>query len=245
LAKNSKAKVKRANKNNGIDISGELNLPSLDQFETRSDFNKWKKQQKQFTDRKNEIVTNKYGVSATKQFIKEITRDTKKAQKNADEKMRERMNKPFISGGKEQGTQGQELLKMAKPNIAGITKPPNFNFNTMQTKRDLLKKRENMKKKKEPNYFDARLEKMKNSYIEELQKAFNSDANALVEKLRNVPSDDFYEMYMMFDEFDFNIFYLMKYLDSQDHDSLLQQLDTYIDRYQKGTLNPLFKLRNK
>ena len=51
LVKNAKSKVRRVQKNYGIDLSKEIELPSLESFETRKQFNEWKQKQSSFLNR--------------------------------------------------------------------------------------------------------------------------------------------------------------------------------------------------
>lgn len=249
MAKNSKAKVKRANKNNGIDISGELNIPNLTSFETRSEFNKWKKQQKQFTNRKNEIVTNKHGISATKQLIKEITRDTKKAQKIADEQLLKNRDKPVFSGGKQVSTNEQRRMqRMDDSTSSGIPRPKDFNFGNISTKKRLLEKRENMKKRKNPQYFNWRNQLMQNNFTDLLSISLNSHADDLIERLKRIPAEDFVELFDMFpDAFDFDMWDSEGQFIGSDEEArgVVGRMIDAVTSYENGSLNPLFKVRNK
>ena len=144
LVRNSKAKIRRTSKNYGVDLSDEVELPSLDQFKTRKEFNEWKESVSNFTNRANteyQFKKNEYGVVASKKEINQIERDTKRAQKIAEELQKKASEKPFISGGKEQGTVGQRMMQMGKPNTAGIYRPPDFNFDKIRSKKQLEEKK--------------------------------------------------------------------------------------------------------
>lgn len=236
MVKNTKTKVKRTLKNYGIDLSNEVELPSLESFQDRQSFNEWKNKASSFTNRANthyQFKKNEHGVTASKFLINKIERDTKRAQKMADKLREEATDKPFISGGKEQGTVGQRLLMMGKPTTAGISRPPDFHFGKIRSYRDLEKKAKNMAERAEHGYFDRRMEKMKENFMEILSLSFNSDADPLIEKLKRVPAEDFYEMYLMFDEFDFDLY------DSEGNyvDGDIKQLENYVDRYLAGDID--------
>lgn len=239
LVRNTKAKIGRTAKNYGIDLSTEIKIPSLESFTNRSQFNEFKRQQESFTSRANtkyQFKKNEFGVVASKKEINEIKQNTKKAQRIADQLTKEAAKKPFISGGKEQGTVGQRMQQMGRPNTAGITRPTDFDFDKVRSKQQLEKKRENIKERANAQFFDKRMEQMKDNFLTLLEQSFNSDANKLVEKLKGVPADDFYEMYLMFDEFDFDLYYVTEF-QGQSHDNQIKQLDSYIDRYYAGNLN--------
>jgi len=185
LVKNTKAKIRRASKNYGIDLSNEIELPSLESFSSRKEFNEWKNKQSSFTNRANthyQFNKNQYGVVASKHFLQEIERNVKKAQKIADEFTKKAKEKEFRSGGKVQGTLGQRMLQMARPTVAGISRPPDFDFSKIRSNRDLMRKAEAMENRSNIEHFDKRMIKMRESYIETLKATFNSDANDLIEK---------------------------------------------------------------
>lgn len=246
LVRNSKAKINRIRKKFNLDLSNEIELPSIESFSSRKQFNEWKQEISSFTNRNNrnyQFVKNPYDVVASKKEIAEIERATKQAQRIAKKLQEEAKNKPFISGGKEQGTVGQQMLQMGKPNTAGITIPPDFDFNRIRNKEQLKSKKENMEKRSNPEYFDRRMETMKNNFMELLHSAFNSDADYLVEKLKDIPASDFYEMYLMFDEFSFNEYYQMEGIED-DSASLndLRKMESYVEMYENGRIN--FDLKN-
>lgn len=248
LVKNTKSKIRRTQKNYGIDLSDEVQLPSLESFKTRKEFNEWKNKQSSFTNRANkhyQYKKNQYGIVAPISLLNKIERDTKKAQKVVDKIIKEASKKPIISGGKVQGTVGQKLLTMKSPAPMGLTRPRDFDFDKISHPDRLNEVAENMSKRATGEYYDKRMEKMRDTYISELELSFNSDADFLIEQLRNMPVEDFYELYMTFDEFDFQVFYKMKYLDTEGHETILRSLETYVQRYQRGEMNPLFHLRNK
>lgn len=237
LVRNTKAKVRRTIKNYGIDLSDEINLPPIEEFKTRKQLNEFKEKQRMFTSRSNlkyQFKKNEYGVVASKRELLDIEMNNKKAQRLAKEKIKEMENKPFISGGREQGTVGQRMKQMNKPNAAGIVVPPDFNFEKVRNRQQLEQKKENVERRANENYFDERMERMKQNYIRLLSDTFNSDANPLIELLEGVPSDDFYEMYQMYDEFDFSYPYIKSTDDVKD---FIGRLTTYVERYYRGEMN--------
>lgn len=232
LARNTKAKVSRTQKKYGVNLSSEVNIPSLDQFSTRKEFNAWKQEQESFTNRGNlnyQFVQNKYGVVATKKELVQAERNTKVAQRKARELQEKVQDKPFISGGKVQGTVGQQMKQVARPNVAGVSIPGDFNFEEMKTKDYFDSKAEKMMERADPKFFEKRMVEMKENYIASLEKNFNSLADVLVEDLKKMPADIFYELYLMFDELDFDYHYTTDEDGLSGHVEQMRTLFAYAD----------------
>src|SRR6185312_2450656 len=178
LVRNARAKISRTEKNYGVDISGELELPSIGEFKTRKEFNEWKDKQRRFVSRSNlslQFVKNPYGVVASKREIMDTQLNTRVAQRLADKLLKEHENKPFISGGKEQGTVGQRMQQMARPNTAGITKPRNFDFSTMRSRKQFEDKKRSMEERSDEDFYDKAKERMRDNFINILDLSLNSD----------------------------------------------------------------------
>lgn len=240
--RNSKAKIRRTAQNYGVDLSKEIQLPSIEDFKTREEFNEWKHKQKSFTsvaNRNFQFRKNEFGVVASKKEIDEIERATKKAQRIAKQLAKQAVNKPFISGGKEQGTVGQRMLQMGKPNTAGIYVPKDFDFDKVRSRKQLLDKKKNMEERSSEKFFDKRMEQMKKNFIEILEKSLNTDADELIRRLQDVPAEDFYEMYLMFDEFDFALWDSDGIIFGNHEEAMshVSKMLTYVDRYESGKLN--------
>lgn len=142
--RNTRAKINRVKKHHNIDLSEEIPIPSLEDFSSRKELNKWVREVQSFRNRANrnyQFVKNQYGVSASKARLDRIEEKTKKAQKLADEQIDKYEDKPFISGGETQGTVG-----MQRPNKAGIYRPEDFNFEDVRSKQRLDEIEESMEK---------------------------------------------------------------------------------------------------
>ena len=55
LVRNTKAKISRTKSKYGVNLSSEVNIPSLDKFSTRKEFNAWNNDQERFTNRGNGV----------------------------------------------------------------------------------------------------------------------------------------------------------------------------------------------
>lgn len=242
LARNAKAKVKRTAKNYGVDLRSEIELPDIQNFKTRADFTNWKNKVESFTNRHNtayQFKKNEYGVVASKKRLNKIARENKAIINKAKKLVSEAENKPFISGGKKQGTVGQQMKQMGKPNAAGVTVPPDFDFSKMKFDSSLKAYEERIEKRSNEKYYDERSARMKDNFIQILGLSFNSDADELIDKLKDIPPDDFYEMYLQFDEFDFDLYDSDGQLVQSDDEASNQvsQMLQYVKMYEQGNVN--------
>lgn len=239
LERNTKSKIRRVKKKYGVDLTGEISLPNIDDFKTRKDYNEWKEKQAKFTSRGNmkyQFRKNDYGVVASKSEIFKTEMNTKIAQRHAEQLQKEAFNKPFIAGGKVQGTQGQQMLQMAKPSVGGVSVPPSFDFDKIRTKEHYEKKSKAMEKRANPENYDKRKQLMKTNFLNILALSFNSEAQRLINEIEQIPADDFLEMYNMFAEFDFDRY------DSDGQDvnadaGTIAQMLTYVEQYKKKQIN--------
>lgn len=241
MARNAKAKIGRIKNKFGIDLTSEISVPKLENFKTRAEFNAFKEQARSFTNRHNtkyQFVENKFGVVASKREINKIKRDTERAQRVARKLTKEAVNKPFIAGGKVQGTVGQQMMQMGKPDTAGIVIPRDFDFDKVRTRTQLKAKAESMQERSSPQFFDKRMQQMRDNFVEALNKTFNSDAHGIAERIKNMSARDFYEMYLTVKEFKFASIYINELI-GQSTDQFVTQINHYIDEYESGLYKDL------
>lgn len=235
LAKNTKAKISRTLKNYGVDISNDISIPKLNDFKDRKEFNAWKDEVRKFTNRANtnyQFKKNEFGVVASVKELNEIKKANKRARKVAKEISKKMEDKPFISGGKQYGTVKDRQQMMGKPNTGGIYVPPIFKFENVRSRRELEDKRKNLTERSEPKFFDKRAEDLKKNYINMIEETFNSDGEELKRKIEEIPSDEFFEMFLMFDELQFEYFYT-----EEQTSGKIEQLNTIFDKYLSGKVN--------
>lgn len=226
--KNTRAKLRRLRKQHGVDLSDEVKIPKLEDFGRRKEFNAWVREAEQFRNRSNinyQFVKNQYGVSASKRQLKEIERNVKKAQQLADQQIADSQDLPFISGGQTQSTVG-----MQRPNKTGIYRPHDFDFEEVRSTTRLEEIQSSADKKSEQEYYDERMQQMKENFIIALRGSFNSLADELVDAIKDIPASDFYQIYLMFDEFDFDYFDTDGQFVSADETSIGQMMK-YVNRY--------------
>lgn len=232
LRKNAQEKIRRVQNKYGVDLRDQVRLPSIESFETRKEFNQWKKQIKSFTNPANldyQFRMNKQGVVATKKEIQQAKRHTKQAQRLADRVKKKFKDKPYYAGGKQHGTYGKQQQMMGRPTYGGIIRPKDFNFEDIETRHRFEQKAETMEKRANKDFYKEQMSQMQSNFIDAMYKQFNSDAEETVQRIRQIPSQKFYQMVMMYDEMDFEFVY-----SEFQQQKVLERINSYIDRFEKN-----------
>lgn len=241
LVRNARAKIRRTQKKYGLDLSNAIELPPLESFKTRKEFNKWKQTVSSFTNRNNlrfQFKKNPYGVVASKAELAEIERKNRIAIQNAKRELKRIEKLPVYLRGEKIATVGQRAQLMANPaREHGISVPNKFDFSKIRTKYDLERVKRMMEKKAEREYYHRRRTIMQQNYIDMLEKSFNSDADQIVELVKQMSPDEFYEMYLQEVNLDFDLFYSAD--GSEDDDRLPNLIKTTIEKYMKRNKNDL------
>ena len=214
--------MKRVNDNYGIDLTSEVTLPKIQSFQTRKQYNQWKEQVQSFTNRANldyQYVKNAFGTVASKKELNEMKRKTKIAQERARKLISGQIDKPWLMKGKVRATQGQRMQMMAKDGIGGVSVPPDFDFNKMRTQRQFTERKEAIDDKMDPKYYDKKMARMQLNFMDILSLSFGEEADELLIMLNELTPKEFWELYDMFKEFDF-----------QDYDSDGQNVRAGIDQ---------------
>jgi hypothetical protein len=263
LKKNAKSKIKRVKENFGsmvaildeekkgkkiVDLEPRMvrteelvKIPDATDFSSRKEFNQWKREIQDFTNRskKNyQFKKNQYNIVGSERLLNQIEHDNKEAQRLADKERAKIEDLPAFADGK-------KLVETVSQRIAisgdtarktGIYRPTDFDFDKIRDYASLLDKSETVYAKAQPEYYDLRKQKMRDNFIELLKGQFHSDADALIDKIKNIPPDYFYEMYIMFEEFDFNSY------DSEGNENLrdmdaLEQMLSYVEAFEEGAID--------
>lgn len=200
INKNVLNKKSRVRVNLGIEIDS-IQTRSIDSFETRADYNRYKRQMQQFTSRSNDqyqYVKNEHGVVATKAEIKEVQKAIDKANKARKKEWNRLKKKQFKEGGSQLTVEEQRGV-MGDPRYKNF-KPEKFNFNAYESRRDFERRSQ---KKKETYKGDFMLEKarlFKRNYIKSLEHAFSDtdmDYRKIVNKIKRMSPQDFYDMHYL------------------------------------------------
>ena len=165
---------------------------------------------KSFTNRANDrfqFVKNKYDQSASKRDLKLIEKREKIVMKRFEEKIDKQKDKPFYVNGKPMGTQEFKSLWLAKPDIGGYYKWKPFDWENTKDSRAVKRRLEKLDKVLEEDYFDKRTQRMKENFMREIEFSFNNHADKVLDMLKYLRPDDFYELYNMLPEvFDFSLY---------------------------------------
>lgn len=208
LVRNAKAKIRRTKKNYGVDISNKIDLPSIESFKTRKAYNEWKdKMGKIRYDTSLQFVKNEYGVVASKKEIAKARRDEKIVIANAKRMVKSLEKLPVYIDQKKQMTVKQRMGIMDTASVTGINIPKPFDFSEIKDKYQWQAKVKGMEKQSDRDYYDKKMETFKANFIKKLEWTFGSDADDLVEKVREMETLEFYQMFQMYpDTFDFNAY---------------------------------------
>lgn len=218
LARKTKGKIARTRKKYGIgkfeytDKDGnvsKIEVPKLDSFSSRKEFNEWKEKAESFTNRYNlnyQYRKNDYGVVATKKEISEIQRNTKIAQREADRRNKQIEKLPYRHQGKTIGTVGQEAMRFSKPKF-GYNRPNDFDFSKTRTRRALEVKKKSMSEKADYRNFDKKSIRMKENFMKALESIFGEDVDDVLAIIGSMPPDEFFAIYdIENDIFDFDLY---------------------------------------
>jgi hypothetical protein len=195
LVRNAKSKIRRVKKTHHIDLTDEISLPSLSSFHSRKEFNAFKEDINKFNKGlKNDykIVKSETGASFTKKEIKEYERKQKEAIRLAQEHY-------------EKTTAEQQKIFL-KPNNLDI--PRNIPWEGL-SRQNFNQRLENLTKRSDPDYFNARDELFKTNYIKSVLGSFNERevVDEIVELIQAIPEDKFNDIYKEYLEFfDFELF---------------------------------------
>ena len=202
--------MKRVNDNYGIDLTSEVTLPKIQSFQTRKQYNQWKEQVQSFTNRANldyQYVKNPFGTVASKKELNEMKRKTKVVQDRARKLISGQIDKPWIFKNEVKATQGQRMQMMGGQDEAGgVTVPPDFDFNKMRTQRQFRERVEAVDNKMDPEFYDKKMARMQLNFMDILSLSFGEDADELLILLNELTPKEFWEVWNMFEGFDFTLY---------------------------------------
>jgi hypothetical protein len=183
LVRNAKSKMRRLQKQHGIDLTDEISLPSLSSFQNRKEFNNFKEDINKFNKGlKNDykIVKNEKGESFTKKKVKEYEKKEKEAIRLAKEHY--------------EHTTAEQQKIFLKPNNLDI--PRVIPWKDL-SKKDFNQRLENLTKRSDPQFFNERDERFKENYIKTIQGSFNENSMvaSIVEMLEDIPADYLIQVY--------------------------------------------------
>jgi len=226
IARNIKSKINRTQKNYGVDISSEINLPSLESFKTRSEFNAFKDYASKLKYNQSlQFVKNKQGVVARKSDVNKLVRK-QNAIINERKKLKKRIDKLPVIMDKIKLTVGEKQLGLSEKEKRrrGYTRvPKKFNFNEMQSQ-EMYNKRKKQIEEKSDYKTEEKLRDMKANYMRTVNESLNHDGYEIVKAINEMPDIQFYEMYMQNEsDFGFEVWY------TEEEDQLYQLGQSLLD----------------
>lgn len=244
LRSNLLSKARRVKEQHNINFLSEnpdLKLKPLEQM-SRSEFNTFKEQSKLMTKRgvprfSYEKINDQVSVSRSEMMRLKYNENL--ANKQAAKRYNEIKDKPFYEDGESEGVVGEYIETMKNPDIPGISAPHVADDDEMRSREYVRNKIQQLENYTNQQVRSDRNELMKENYINELKTAFNSDADDLINKIENMPTEDFIELYSMSGDMSFSFFYI------EDLDIMQENINnvtTYVDSYYQG--NADFDYRN-
>jgi hypothetical protein len=183
LMRNAKNKIRRLQKQ-GIDLMGEIELPTLSAFGSRKEFNEWKEFTEKFNKglkREYKIRRNEEGEAILQKEIDEYEKQQKKAIENALEHYKERT------------TESQRLFLKPTKNL---DIPDAISWEKLSRER-FLRRTEWLEERADPNFITARDLLFKNNFIASVEGSFNKNdlANQAVELLHQTDPKDLLQLF--------------------------------------------------
>lgn len=208
MVRNARAKINRLEKQfgadnlkkSGINLRDEIMpTPKIDQFETRKEFNAWKEQQRDFTNRNNidyKYEMNEHKVVVSRRKLKKAESVTKIARRKAQGEIDRLESLPFHHRGEEHGTVGERAQHMKEGTVTGVRLPNEFDFDKVTYASRVDNVINNMEKRLEPEYYDERMQRLQDNFISALSGSFHSEADQLVDLIKSVPANHFYDLWL-------------------------------------------------
>jgi hypothetical protein len=248
LKKNVKSKIYRTKKNYGIDISGEIEIPSLDSFKTYKQLDEWKEKASSITNRHNtkfRFKKNVHGVVHTLFEQRQGEKLYKEAKRNAEKEKARLEQKPVIVNGKVVGNQAQKGVLMKRSFNPRIGKVEPFDINNFKTRMGLENRLDQLKKRSDDDFYDKRMSQMQENWLDSMSGSFNNLADDVLDSIKRMSPDDFYEFYLMFEGvMSFELYDSEgQFVDANE--GTLEKIRSYLQQYESDEMNPLFGLRNR
>lgn len=249
MVKNTKAKVKRTIQNIGSTIydvekdeNGEqkliernvrdlLNVPKLEDFQTREDFNNWKEQQTKITSGRSphfNFKKNEHGLAVTEHLLNVKENREYMAQREArKEQAKARENKEAE----------QRAGYMAYPTRIGFHKT-GFNLDRMRSGGELERSMQRLIDQSTGQEYGRTKRRMMDNWLDSVAGSFeNGEANDILDRFKQMSPEEWYDMYEQFyEDMTFRIYDSEGQLQSATDDNL-DALRQYLDDYEWNLVN--------
>lgn len=242
LRVNYQAKIRRIKNKTKFDVSNDLDidLPNLRDFKkgkafkTRKDFNNWKKQVEEVTDRNYkplQIQSNKNGMKYPRYIKNKGEKATKQAQSKVDD-LRKQYSELEVKDSEQVLGQVKERELMLKDDSNyGIYRPEKFDIDNFSNPKSVERNIERNLERQDETYYDERQARMRDNFASMFEESDDEEARDLAEKIKVMFPRDFYEMYLQIAEFDFEDY------DSESGNAItgdkdrIEIMNSYLEKY--------------
>lgn len=172
--------------------------------------------------------------------IRNLESEIFKRQQEIDKRDSER---PIIIGRNEVSNDtvlSQRL--MGKPNLTLSSNIKPYDFDKPSDIKSLQSALEVRQNRLDPQWHLERQEIMKENYINSLIDLYNDEADTAIDKLRNIPADDFYDLYQQFEVIDFVYVPSGGQKAGDDEYESLRLLEEILDDYNEGKIDNRAKI---
>jgi hypothetical protein len=210
-----KSKINRTMKNYGINLISEIDIPDLSDFKTRKEYNEWKNKASSFTNRNNQryqFRKNEQGFVYNLKMHNEAKRKYDRAVSLAKERKKKIENLELKFNGKVIGKVKDREVLFSHPESVNFPEP--YDINKIRDQKHFERRMEQYNKRANQNYFRDTDKRMQDNFIKSVEGSFDSNSfvDSVIDKIRKLPPDVFYELYKQnFNEFDFTLY------DSEGH----------------------------
>lgn len=216
LLKKTNNNIQRKNKvlkNYKIDKS--MKVKSIDDFETRKEFNNYITNAHTFTHSPSNIYRkNRYGVVGSQQTLNEIKNELQKVNKQRKEKWNELKNLDFKSRGEKTGTTLKQRQLMGDDRF-NVYQPLKFDFKNIKSRKELEEKLESFKYKQTDEYYDKRRQILKENLIKAIDENWGANGKQAKEYIKGLSNEEVEKQFISEDVFHFDYIYNEKKLKSQ------------------------------
>jgi hypothetical protein len=210
-----KSKIARTSKKYGVNLISEIDIPDLSEFKTRKEYNEWKEKASSFTNRNNrryQYRRNEKGFVYNIAEHEKAKRHYDRGVRLAKERKKKIENLELKFNGKTIGKVKDREVLFSHPESVNFPEP--YDINKIHDRKHFERRLAQYEKRSSPNFFRDTDKRMQDNFIKSVEGSFDSSSfvDSVIDKIRSLPPDVFYELYKQnFNEFDFTLY------DSEGH----------------------------
>lgn len=174
--------------------------------------------------------------------MRKLEKELENIQREIDSK---NSNKDFIIGKDIQSDLSvleKKLMTKPNPTLTGNVKP--YDFNKAKSLKDIDSALQVRRNRLDPEWIKEKQTIMQTNFINSLILLFNDEADDVVEMLKQVPADDFYDMYEQFESLDFSYIPSNKNTPDESESENLGVVRDILQSYLDGDVDTSVKVFN-